>query len=1049
MDRFWCPPDRGVALDGYGYLVDPQAESWLYGQSADVVSTTGLPMVRGLLLLGEPGIRKSTVLAEHAPLLPAEVSCPVLTVDLSEYGEDRLLRDVLNGPAVQEWTAGTGQLCLVLDGLDEGLLHIPQLASILVGRLRSWPCDRLWVRIACRTAQWPELLASAVDKVFPGRHREFELLPLRRSDVAELAAQWTNPMSFLDAVESSGVVPLAGRPLTCRLLAKAFAASGGRLPDSSAALYERGLLALCEEMGETRRAAGLLGRIPAGHRLAVAGRLAAISVFTGRTLFWTGPAANMLGQDRYCVDELSSATEPAGDDTVVVTPETVRETLQTALFTGRGPQLLGWAHTTFTDFLAARWMVNADLSERQVRSLLLAEDGRLYPQVRLTAAWLVAIAPDRYQWLALADAEAFTGEVELPGDALRAAVVDGLFVAAFRLTRDIGHTYAGLAHPELPGQVRAGLANPATEVRNLAIRLARDCRVGEVRDQLVQLALDVAEPDELRIAAGYAVIDLEAEAPSDALVPLVRSGVVRGLDPYDELFGVGLRASWPHALDAAAVFGLLKPPARRNFHGAYAGFLYEFAHGVQDDALQAAMTWLSGDDASTDSSLSLLRDSVIRLAARNLYQPQALATLVEVVQARAADHRLLYEDDHVRDAPDDPLDDVDRRRVLIEAIVNAGPHDDVLWWMAGTSASSAHLVRREDVGWLADRCAAASPQRRPAWVTLFRAAFRDDDLQHLDLAFSMDPAHPLYEALVGDWVRPVAIHGPAADQMREHGRMWNRRGRNEVGAPDRFDVEIDRLLDQFDAGDPEAYWQAVRRVHIRRGTDRYFDEHLPDLTGLPRWKQMPQQVRDRFVAAAVAYLGSRLCSPHQWLGQPVVHYPSRAAYQALVLLLRQRPDALDDLGPDDWREWAPAIVAWPVTVNGAQPEDKEHLIRRALPHAHPELVAALKVHIDGQLSRAECPPVTFEAGLLWNGDLADHLEQHVRDGVADAPHHELRTRRRSAITRCSVSSTAPGRHCPGCSARGGPGRIPPPTTSPSWTRPLPRFPTPTDTAPRS
>jgi transposase len=27
--------------------------------------------------------------------------------------------------------------------------------------------------------------------------------------------------------------------------------------------------------------------------------------------------------------------------------------------------------------------------------------------------------------------------------------------------------------------------------------------------------------------------------------------------------------------------------------------------------------------------------------------------------------------------------------------------------------------------------------------------------------------------------------------------------------------------------------------------------------------------------------------------------------------------------------------------------------------------------------------------LLWNGDLADHLEQDLRNGVADAPHHEL------------------------------------------------------------
>jgi hypothetical protein len=51
--------------------------------------------------------------------------------------------------------------------------------------------------------------------------------------------------------------------------------------------------------------------------------------------------------------------------------------------------------------------------------------------------------------------------------------------------------------------------------------------------------------------------------------------------------------------------------------------------------------------------------------------------------------------------------------------------------------------------------------------------------------------------------------------------------------------------------------------------------------------------------------------------------------------------------------------------------------------------------------------------------------------------------------RCSVSWTTPVRPCPGCCARAGPGRIPPPITSPSSMPLWRRFPTPTATAARS
>ena len=95
--------------------------------------------------------------------------------------------------------------------MDECLLRIDTLAALLVGELKKYPIKRLSLRIACRTADWPNSLEDGLIQLW-GKDAVgvYELTPLRRVDVIE-AAKVNNldPNVFLKEIDQKEVVPLA------------------------------------------------------------------------------------------------------------------------------------------------------------------------------------------------------------------------------------------------------------------------------------------------------------------------------------------------------------------------------------------------------------------------------------------------------------------------------------------------------------------------------------------------------------------------------------------------------------------------------------------------------------------------------------------------------------------------------------------------------------------------------------------------------------------------------------------------------------------------
>jgi hypothetical protein len=189
--RFWYPRGSTLNLGDGGYLPDPDSRLG-HLHNPEVKPFESICGAKCLVLLGDPGMGKSTLLREQQNSLEKETaptSDRYLFRNLRSFQTDtRLSTAIFQDIVYRDWLAGTYNLHLFLDSLDEGLLSIHVLASFLVDEFKDAPIDRLYLRIACRTAELPILLESGLMEQWGKETVKFYVIaPLRRRDVEEAA----------------------------------------------------------------------------------------------------------------------------------------------------------------------------------------------------------------------------------------------------------------------------------------------------------------------------------------------------------------------------------------------------------------------------------------------------------------------------------------------------------------------------------------------------------------------------------------------------------------------------------------------------------------------------------------------------------------------------------------------------------------------------------------------------------------------------------------------------------------------------------------------
>jgi hypothetical protein len=403
---------------------------------------------------------------------------------------------LFHGQVIEEWRNGEGVLHLFLDSLDECLLRIDTLSALLLDELRKCPVDRLFLRIACRTAEWPNFLESGLKELWGERQvAAYEIAPLRKKDVEEAAeVSGLDAQQFLQEIEKTEVVPFAIKPVTLEFLVRQYAKQG-RLAFTQAELYEQGCRFLCEEPNDNRRETRLKPAYSVDQRMAVAARVAAVTSFSNRYAVWTGKEQGNVPDDDVTILQLCGGKEIPREQGFDVDEESISETISTGLFSSRGPSRMGWAHQTYAEFLAAWYISRKQLPFDQLKMLVIHPwdpQRKIIPQLHEVVAWLAEMSSSVFDYLVQTEPDLLlrspvaTGDVSKRSNLVK-ALLDSCEIESFH-PREFGATfrYKKLDHLGLADQLKPYLMDKSKSqlARQLAIDIVEACELGDLQDQL-------------------------------------------------------------------------------------------------------------------------------------------------------------------------------------------------------------------------------------------------------------------------------------------------------------------------------------------------------------------------------------------------------------------------------------------------------------------------------------------------------------------------------------------------------------------------------------
>jgi len=939
--RFWCPRVGQLNLSDGGYLFDPDSE---YGSiyNPDVKNFSEIEKFPVLGLLGEPGIGKSYAIEQLVEKTRSKIESEggnVLFLNLNAIsGEYRLEKKLFDSIEFKTWDSDKTPLYIFLDSFDECLLSIPTLSKFLSEEFNNLPTHNLFIRIACRTHDWPlgleEFLTSHWGEGYVG---VYELTPLRQIDVIEATKiSGLDPEKFIEEIQNSEAVPFAIKPITLQMLINIFKKES-RLPASKSELYSKGCLSLAEESNQSRRDAKRFGYLSPEKRVIVAARIAALMVFGGKNAVWTGHVNGDISDEDLTLANVTGEAEAIDGSKIAIDESTLREVLgDTGFFSSRGKHKAGWAHQTYAEYLAAFYLAHCKANLNQVISLLCHPENpgkNLIPQLTEVAAWVSSMNDEVFSYFMGIDPEALLrGDISSIGTESKKGLTQellALYEKGDAVDSDwaLRDHYSKLEHPNLTNQLLPYITDSSKNiiVRRVAIDIAEACNLTSLQEKILVTALNQSENYHIRNQATHAICLIGDDKTKQSLKPLAFGQA--GDDPDDELKGQALRVLWPIFISAEDLFSHLSPPQNENLIGAYYDFLYRrVAQGLGRGNLLVALEWMEFSYPNWKDKYHSreLAKSILAKAWELLNSAEIANAFLRAISVLLKKHDIGLIENLISS------DETNKRRLLINALLTDFGEEKLDTYLY----SQANVVNSDDIPWLIGRSKSEPQQIRQYLAELTNCVF---NYQHTNIVLAICDEDPVFAEEFKFIREPVRLDSPEADRMRRY--HYGRDRTHEKISPTPTELIIENL-EKSEAGQVNVWPSLLYNLNL----DEYGYGGWPnsDYREYCGWKNAGTETKIRIIAATKQYIING--SPKiESLFATSTKLEALASDYALRMLFKEDPNFVISLDSNTWNKWAKVVLVY---SSRHEQDEGQALLRLAYKSAPEQIIEGVLQTID-------------------------------------------------------------------------------------------------------
>jgi hypothetical protein len=973
--RYVMPAGQALTLSE-GFLPDPEGRYEQYSNPG-LLRVDQLFAARCCILVGDAGLGKSDILTKEYSRVRATgpQGTNAIFRSLRDFGSDVTARQFLTSPDITAWiTDPASTLFLFLDSLDEALLKVDTWSSLLRDALSVWPVDRLWFRITCRPAFWPTSLGDELQKLFGDGFSKVNLAPLRLRDVESAAVEHDVAAELLlSEIHRANASTFAARPLTLKMIFGIFAESK-KLPSRHTEMYSQGCRFLCGEHNPTVLEGRRMTNVPLDRRIAIAERMAAMSVFCDRRFIQHPNAVDPITPEgTLMTTEICSTDASAGD---------LREVLASGLFAYDSADVLTWTNWSHAEFLAASWCISQRLSLVSLKDLITVpgDDGLGVPQqLSSTAVWLCELRRELQAYLARLNPTLllFIDVAAVDPSILPKLVKNTIErTTTWELTRQVQAAAHRFKYPGIVKQLARYLRHPRHQSRCAkAIHIAIACHVSDLDKILVKIAEDKTCSLEIRQLAASGIAQIGRKEAREAIRHFATNPVPE--DKNDNLKGCALLANWPENLTLRDVMALLTR-SRNSYHsGWYEAFLAKFSReldiNLPEDDVLTALGWAKQEwlTHTRDVRFDLVVDRILQSAWAQLESATIRESFVSLLLARLRHHIPAFPKEMSPKSQDiwsqRLRDDIARRHLLLQTgfdLVDDSPYSVVQLCGALLVSSSDGLLLLEFA-----RSGSEIIRRKisVAISTLDRRDRETNDAIYRGLSENIVDIN--LEGLLS-----VDLTSDLAREAREHFEREEQKPIVREQRVQRKLAELTERLERSEAGDPDAWLRIWDEVLMQGWPDAPRWSGEVQLDQFRCWKLLDRATRDRLYQSAQRFLVSGSRQPLDFIGGH--SWPSRAAaeFAALFNTIERSPDAALTADNNLWQRWS-TLALWYAFTGLA---DRDRAVRVFLAKRTQPFVAALGEILDVYIQQGRCSSLTANLRFDWPPQIAHYILDRIR-----------------------------------------------------------------------